>query len=116
MLTVVPDPPIDEGRRAAARVVADAYVRALSLVHPDDAEELQYYRGRARDAAIVAGQAPVRRVAASGAEVLAEVSDLLAARVPQLSADDPTREVLSDILPDLDALLGRRQAMRGAAR
>ena len=48
----------DRPRVAAARAVADGYRLALSLLDPDDVEEIGWYRARYRDACKLAKLAP----------------------------------------------------------
>jgi hypothetical protein len=49
----------DEGRTAAALELAGAYGRALTLLHPQDLEEQDWYRAQLRDARRLAGLSPL---------------------------------------------------------
>lgn len=46
-------------RDAAAREIAAAYERALTMIHPRDLDEQAWYRDRLRDARCAAGLSPV---------------------------------------------------------
>lgn len=56
----------EAGRDAAMRVIAEAYEKALTRLHPLDADERAWFQERLRDARCAAGLVPVQRAQASG--------------------------------------------------
>jgi len=60
---------IEEGRKAAALMVARGYEEAVACLDPTDSEELQWYRARLRDARRIARLPSVRSAQRQGGDV-----------------------------------------------